>query len=367
MRTHLAATTGAGQQFCYGSIMQTDSQANDGTAVALMLSGGGVLGNYHLGVARSLHQAGLLPRIISGASAGALVAAMLCSQKAEDLDAMLTANISAMDWLNPHKADFYASMVAADAMQAFVEQVIPDLTFAESYQLSGKHLAISVAAPKLEDSGLLLSHISTPDILIRDAVMASCAVPVIFAPKPMRTRRNGETERFRGNSRWIDGSIYADLPKTELQAQFGVSKFLSSMVNPAALPYGSGAEIPFGNVRSNNSAGALSPMSAMPVIASLVQGLTAMMGIGVATSRTVTQALPAMASVFEQPIDMGDYWGRMAAQSYEADVTIRPRQSFYDAASMISFLCDDQRKFMILEGEASARDMIEEISHLSNN
>ena len=38
---------------------------------ALMLSGGGALGFYHLGVVKTLLQQGLLPRVISGSSAGA--------------------------------------------------------------------------------------------------------------------------------------------------------------------------------------------------------------------------------------------------------------------------------------------------------
>ena len=41
---------------------------------ALMLSGGGVLGFYHMGVVKTLLDEGLLPRVVSGSSAGALVA-----------------------------------------------------------------------------------------------------------------------------------------------------------------------------------------------------------------------------------------------------------------------------------------------------
>lgn len=44
---------------------------------ALMLSGGATLGMYHVGVIKCLHESQLLPRVISGASAGAVIAAML--------------------------------------------------------------------------------------------------------------------------------------------------------------------------------------------------------------------------------------------------------------------------------------------------
>jgi Patatin-like phospholipase len=43
----------------------------------LMLSGGGKLGNYHIGVVRLLLDQGLLPRVISGSSAGSLIAALI--------------------------------------------------------------------------------------------------------------------------------------------------------------------------------------------------------------------------------------------------------------------------------------------------
>lgn len=39
---------------------------------ALVLSGGGSFGAYHLGVVKSLLDAGLLPRVISGSSAGSI-------------------------------------------------------------------------------------------------------------------------------------------------------------------------------------------------------------------------------------------------------------------------------------------------------
>ena len=45
---------------------------------ALLLSGGAGLGAYHLGVVKALRDARLLPRVISGASAGSIVAATVC-------------------------------------------------------------------------------------------------------------------------------------------------------------------------------------------------------------------------------------------------------------------------------------------------
>lgn len=44
---------------------------------ALLLSGGAFLGYYHLGVVKALFQEGLLPRVISGASAGSIMTAII--------------------------------------------------------------------------------------------------------------------------------------------------------------------------------------------------------------------------------------------------------------------------------------------------
>lgn len=56
---------------------------------ALLLSGGAGLGAYHLGVVAALREAGMLPRVISGASAGSIVAATVCTRTDSELAAIL--------------------------------------------------------------------------------------------------------------------------------------------------------------------------------------------------------------------------------------------------------------------------------------
>lgn len=51
---------------------------------ALLLSGGGSLGIYHIGVVRGILEAGILPRIIAGSSVGAIVASLLCTRDEEE-------------------------------------------------------------------------------------------------------------------------------------------------------------------------------------------------------------------------------------------------------------------------------------------
>ena len=55
----------------------------------MLLSGGSTFGLCHAGVIKVLHECKLLPRIISGASSGSIVAAMVCTRDESDLTEML--------------------------------------------------------------------------------------------------------------------------------------------------------------------------------------------------------------------------------------------------------------------------------------
>ena len=52
---------------------------------ALLLHGGASFGLFHLGVVKALYETNMLPRIISGSSVGAMIAALICVHKEEEL------------------------------------------------------------------------------------------------------------------------------------------------------------------------------------------------------------------------------------------------------------------------------------------
>lgn len=54
-------------------------------STALLLQGGASFGLFHLGVIKALNEHKLLPRIISGSSIGALIAALVCIHTDEEL------------------------------------------------------------------------------------------------------------------------------------------------------------------------------------------------------------------------------------------------------------------------------------------
>jgi TAG lipase/steryl ester hydrolase/phospholipase A2/LPA acyltransferase len=198
---------------------------------ALLLSGGGNLSFFHLGVIRVLLEAGLLPRVLSGASAGSLIAAIVGTRSEEDLAAIHVDELEFVGYSDRTPNAIYT----AEQFEVDLARIIPDVTFAEALELSGRAVSISLAAPN--GGGVICGPRSTPDVLIRDAIRASCAVPFVFEPVVVRERRRGQIVPFGSGQGWVDGSLYADVPTDYIKREYGVSHALVSLVNPAVRPF----------------------------------------------------------------------------------------------------------------------------------
>ncbi len=57
---------------------------------SIIFEGGGGLGIYHYGVIKTLFEEGMMPRIIAGSSAGSLFAALIATNKQEDLKKVIS-------------------------------------------------------------------------------------------------------------------------------------------------------------------------------------------------------------------------------------------------------------------------------------
>ena len=62
---------------------------------ALLLSGGAALGAYHVGVIKALLNEGCMPRVLAGASAGSIVAAIACVHTDDEILASIDATWAA--------------------------------------------------------------------------------------------------------------------------------------------------------------------------------------------------------------------------------------------------------------------------------
>lgn len=209
----------------------------------LILSGGAALGIYHLGVTRALHQENLLPRIISGASMGALVAGSICSKTDAELDHFfenLEAKVHRVAIRLASKADILDNRALMDPEQLkeHIHANVPELTFKEAYEKTGRVLNISVSASRKRQKPRVLNYITSPNVLIRNSVLASCAIPGVFPPVSLQAKNHkGEIIPYMESETWIDGSIHLDVPIQRIMRLHNVTRSIVSQANPHVLPF----------------------------------------------------------------------------------------------------------------------------------
>ena len=209
---------------------------------ALMLSGGAQLGNFHIGVMKSLIENDLVPTVISGSSAGSIVAALVGSYTNEELSVFLQPDHLFVEIEEETKVlgslfKRRNSLGIKDLEEA-INRIIPNLTFQEAFELTGRKINISVAPHQAYQKSRLLNAIASPNVLIRSAVMASCAIPGIFPPVTLMAKnKDGEEQPYLPSRKWVDGSMSNDLPSKRLARLYGVNHFIVSMTNPLVIPF----------------------------------------------------------------------------------------------------------------------------------
>ena len=162
---------------------------------ALMLSGGGGFGKFHYGVIKALSESDLLPRIIVGSSIGACVATHFCLRKLEDIGQCFlyeTAFTETMiKWAGGHVDSYveFARRLAAGTellcwrtMKEFLHKNTGDITFKEIYEQFGWILNITVTDLTRCTDFKLLNYLTTPNVVVWSACLASCAIPGFYRP-----------------------------------------------------------------------------------------------------------------------------------------------------------------------------------------
>lgn len=219
---------------------------------ALLLSGGGTFGMAHIGVLQSLFEARLLPRIISGASAGSIVCAVVCTRVDEEIPDILRAfpygNLGVFEEQNKQEGllSHMRRMLTEGSwsdiqhLSGVMRELTGDLTFQEAYNRTRRILNICVSSASIYELPRLLNYVTAPNVMIWSAVAASCSVPIIFNAPPLLVKDPVTGEHFPWNptpQRWIDGSVDNDLPMTRLAEMFNVNHFIVSQVNPHVIPF----------------------------------------------------------------------------------------------------------------------------------
>jgi NTE family protein len=187
---------------------------------ALMLSGGANMGMFHVGVIKALGEQNLLPRVISGSSAGAVVAAYVGTRKDSELPALYQGeglDLNLWRQLSPRDMWCQKSIMDIHQLERFLRANIGEYTFEEAFKRTRRIVNITVSPVAKNQQPRLLNYLTTPHLLVWSAVLASCSVPGLFPPVKLVSKDSQGHERpYMASIRWVDGAIHSDLPAKRL-------------------------------------------------------------------------------------------------------------------------------------------------------
>lgn len=227
---------------------------------ALVLHGGSLFGLCHIGVVKGLYMQGLLPRILSGATVGALVAALVCSFADDELLLVLD-NLASMlpQSYNDDESDikFYSIVerVLSSAyppemliLANYVKDLLGDLTFEEAYLKTDRVLNITVT-PSDPSMASLLNYLTTPNMTIWSAVNASIGTGVLQKHVELYVKdHKGQVQPLRRVSEYTftpsNKALYndRDSPYTKMAELFNVNNFTVSLARPYLAPLFAGEQ-----------------------------------------------------------------------------------------------------------------------------
>ena len=313
---------------------------------AFMMSGSGSLFYFHFGVVKALLDQKLLPGVISGSSGGAFAGALIATHKGQNISDLLNPEllVQRIEEETGHFRDASAlkpSVMRQDEIRAVVDSMIPDLTFEEAFKLTGRELNISIAPAETHQKSRLLNAITTPNVLIREAVMASAAVPGVYPAVTLAARNHlGDKQDYLPARKWVDGSVSDDMPAKRLARLYGANHYIVSQTNPHVIPF-----VTDGKKKDD--------------VFSLLKDAT------VSTARTW---LNAGAHSIERPLSWSPGLTKFTNvalsvlnQDYIGDINILPPKRYFNPFRILAFLSEDEILELVDTGERTTWPHIEMI------
>ncbi|MBT8103021.1 MAG: DUF3336 domain-containing protein [Gammaproteobacteria bacterium] len=313
---------------------------------SLMMSGAGSLLFFHIGVVKALWLESVLPGILSGSSGGAVVGSLVSTRNDKDLAEILepenlAQEIERDEGLFSRFEAFKPEVVKTEDVQEALNRLIPDMTFQEALKHTGRHLNVSIAAAEKHQTSRLLNAITTPNVFIREAVMASAAVPGFYPPVALAAKNDkGEKQPYLPSRRWVDGSLSDDLPAKRLSRLYGVNHFIVSQVNPHIFPF----------------------------VTDTKRKRDPLTTVKLASGRVAREWINASASLLERPLSWNPMVSRLTNvalsvmnQDYFGDINILPDKRMFNPLKLLAHRSMEEIIELIEMGERATWPKIEMI------
>jgi TAG lipase/steryl ester hydrolase/phospholipase A2/LPA acyltransferase len=208
---------------------------------ALMLSGGATLGMFHLGVIKALHENDLLPRVISGSSAGAIIAGMVGVRDDRQLPLIFDPeglNLRAFQGVSLAHALRGRAVMDPVQLESCLAQNLGEETFEQAFERTRRIIGVTVSPAEPHQQGRLLNYLTAPNVFLSRGVLASCAVPGVFPPVMLEARDfTGRAVPYMPSKRWVDGTLSSDMPMLRLARLHNVNHYIVSQTNPHIVPF----------------------------------------------------------------------------------------------------------------------------------
>ena len=157
----------------------------------LILSGGAALGYAHIGVVDWLYEKSLLPASYHGVSMGAIVASIEALDTPHSHKQELYNEVfSSLSWIRPK---LNGSLISTSKIEQILDEIFGSLRFSDLKK------DLNIIATNYHNGELTIFNKSN-NILIKDAILASMAVPALFPP------------RLIESVMYVDGYLSSNLP-----------------------------------------------------------------------------------------------------------------------------------------------------------
>ena len=309
----------------------------------LLLSGGASQGLFHLGVIKELEAEGIMPRVITGSSAGAVIAGIVASHTDEELEELLVPSRMETEWCRMFGiTDMIQGSGVLDQslLQKSINRNIPEMTFLEAYEHTNRILNITVSPADPHQFPRLLNYLTAPNVLIRRAALASAAIPGLFPPVQLRAKNfAGKSVAYMPQSRWIDGSVHEDIPKERVNRLHNVNHYIVSQTNPHMLPFLNDEQDEKGLLPFIQDVVVKGPMAQLEHFLELVHQHF---------------ELPGLGSIIKKA-------HAIARQTYSGDITIYPERHLMDLGRTFSNFGPVEIEKILWEGRRATWPKIERI------